>query len=89
MSQRDKQKSADHSSGSIDESPIEAVIDSLTNTEKRSNWMILVGAPDWVRGVMQRLHVAQVVEVGCWSKLLPTRKPDEVISVLQRPRVEE
>jgi hypothetical protein len=29
--------------------------ESLTKTEKRSNWMILVGAPDWVRGVIQRL----------------------------------
>ena len=73
----------------FNEAPIEAVIDSLTGTEKRSNWMILVGTPNWVRGVIHRLHSAQITEVRDWSRLLPTRNADEVISVMQRPRVEE
>jgi len=71
------------------QTPIEAVIDGLTNAEKRSNRMILVGAPDWVRGVIHRLHSARITEVRDWSRLLPTRNADEVISVMQRPRVEE
>lgn len=66
--------------------PIGEIIELNPKNEVADDAM---GASDWVRGGIQRLHVAQVVEVGCWSKLLPTRKPDEVISVLQRPRVEE
>lgn len=72
-----------------DESPIEAVIESLTHAEKKSNWMILVGARPWVKRVIHRLHSARIAEVRDWSKSLPTRNPDEVISVMQRPRVEE
>lgn len=86
MSQQDNWENAENLSANADESPIEVVIERLAQGEKRSNWMILVGAPDWVRGVIQRLHLAQIVEVGSWSKLLPTRNPDEVISVLQRRR---
>ncbi len=71
------------------QTPIEAMIDSLTNAEKRSNWMILVGAPDWVRGVIHRLHSARITEVSDWSRLMPTRNVDEVISVIQRSRVEK
>lgn len=72
-----------------DESPIEVVIESLAKGEKRSNWMIVVGAPDWVKGVIRRLHLAQIVEVGFWTTLLLTRNPNEGISVLQRRRGEE
>lgn len=68
------------------ESFAETGLNALATAEKRSNRMILVGAPDWVRGVIQRLHHARIVEAGAWSKLLPTRQPDEVISVLQRSR---
>jgi hypothetical protein len=69
-----------------DPTPVDAILNTLEMAERRSNWMILVGAPDWVKGVIQRLHSAQIVEVSSWSKLLSTRKSDEVISVLQRPR---
>jgi hypothetical protein len=72
-----------------DETPIDAVIDRLTHTEKRSNRMILIGAPDWVRKIIHLMHVARITEVKDWSKLTPTRHPDEVISLMQRPRVEE
>ncbi|UBF29301.1 hypothetical protein K9N68_16575 [Kovacikia minuta CCNUW1] len=72
-----------------DKTPIEAVMESLTDAEKRSNWMILVGTPNWVRGVIHRLHSARITEVRDWSRLMPTRNVDEVISVMQRPRVEE
>ena len=47
-----------------DPTPVDAILNTLETAERQSNWMILVGAPDWVRGVIQRLHVAQVVEVG-------------------------
>ncbi len=76
-------------SDDFDQTSIKAVINHLTDTEKRSNWMILVGTPNWVRGVIHRLHSARIAEVRDWSRLMPTRNVDEVISVMQRPRVEE
>ncbi len=72
-----------------DSIPVDAVLYILETTERRSNRMILVGAPDWVRGVIHRLHSARITEVRDWSRLMPTRNADEVISVMQRPRVEE
>jgi hypothetical protein len=56
------------------------------HTEGRSNQLIWIGAPDWVNGVIQRLHSAQIVEIRDWSRLMPTRNADEVISLVQRPR---
>lgn len=76
-------------SDDFDQTPIEAVINHLTDAEKRSNWMILVGTPNWVKGVIHRLHSARITEVRDWSRLLPTRNADEVISVMQRPKVDE
>ncbi|MCY7392190.1 MAG: hypothetical protein LH647_12115 [Leptolyngbyaceae cyanobacterium CAN_BIN12] len=48
-----------------------------------------MGTPNWVRGVIHRLHSARIAEVRDWSRLMPTRNADEVISMMQRPRVEE
>ncbi|MBW4659569.1 MAG: hypothetical protein KME15_12915 [Drouetiella hepatica Uher 2000/2452] len=72
-----------------DESPIAAVLDHLSRSEKRSNQMILIGAPAWVKKIIHLMHVARITEVRDWSRLMPTRNPDEVISLMQRPRVEE
>ena len=72
-----------------DSTPVEAILNTLEASERRSNWMILVGTPSWVRGVIHRLHSARITEVRDWSRLLPTRNADEVISVMQRPRVDE
>jgi hypothetical protein len=60
----------------------------LARSEGRSNQMILIGAPDWVHGVIHRLHHAQIVEIRDWSRIMPTRNIDEVISLVQRPRTE-
>jgi len=73
----------------LDQTPTDAVIDSLTQAEKRSNRMILIGAPDWVRKIIHLLHIARITEVRDWSKLTPTRHPNEAISLMQRPRVEK
>lgn len=67
----------------------EVMIDSLLNTEKRANRMILIGAPKWVRGIIHLLHAVGVTEVKEWSRLMRTRNPNEVITLLQRPRVED
>lgn len=71
------------------EIPTDDIVDTLTRAGKRSNRMILIGAPDWVRGVIHRLHGAGITEVKDWTRLTPTRDPDEVISLMQRPRVQE
>ena len=73
----------------VDESPIAAVLDHLARSEKRSNQMILIGAPAWVKKIIHLMHVARITEVRDWSRLMPTRNPDEAISLMQRPRVEE
>jgi hypothetical protein len=72
-----------------DESFTETVLEALTTSEKRSNRMILTGAPDWVRKIIHLMHIARITEVRDWSRLIPTRNPDEVISLMQRPRAEE
>ena len=71
----------------VDESPIASVLDHRARSEKRSNQMILVGAPAWVKKIIQLMHVARITEVRDWSRLMPTRNPDEVISLMQRSRV--
>lgn len=73
----------------FNETPTDAIVDTLTRSDKRSNRMILIGAPDWVRGVIHRLHGAGITEVKDWTRLTPTRNPDEVMSLMQRPRVQE
>jgi len=71
------------------ESLTEAVVDTLARSEKRSNQMILIGAPTWMKKIIHLMHVARITEVRDWSRLTPTRHADEVISLMQRPRVEE
>jgi hypothetical protein len=51
--------------------------------------MILIGAPDWVRTIIHLMHVARITEMRDWSRLTPTRNLDEVISLMQRPRVDQ
>jgi hypothetical protein len=51
--------------------------------------MILIGAPEWVTGMIHRLHIAGIAEAGLWTKLMPTRNRGERISVLMRPRVQD
>lgn len=76
-------------SAQSDELFARTVLDALTTSEKRSNQMILIGAPAWVKKIIHLMHVARITEVRDWSRLMPTRNPDEVISLMQRPRVEE
>ncbi len=65
--------------------PIDEISVDLS-TPGRSNQLVLIGAPDWVKSVIHRLHNLGFAEAGHWSKLLPTRNPDEVISLSQWPR---
>ncbi len=48
--------------------------------------IMLIGATAWVKNMIAQLYSARIAEVGSWSRLVPTGKPDEVIAVLQRPR---
>jgi hypothetical protein len=65
-----------------DESFAETVSEALTVSEKRSNQMILIGAPAWVRKIIHLMHVARITEVRDWSRPMPTRNLDEVISLM-------
>ncbi|NJO78152.1 MAG: hypothetical protein HC827_06245 [Cyanobacteria bacterium RM1_2_2] len=56
------------------------------NLDWQYNRMILIGEPDWVRGMIYRLHAVGIAEVSTWSRIMPTGKPGEVISTLLRPR---
>lgn len=66
--------------------PPASVVDTFTLSGKPANRMILIGAPEWVRGVIHRLHCLGVAEVGAWTPLTPTRNAGEVISILKKPR---
>ncbi|NEQ31047.1 MAG: hypothetical protein F6K04_08590 [Leptolyngbya sp. SIO4C5] len=55
-------------------------------TKTRSNRMILIGAPSWVRGMMGRLHAIGFVEMSRWSKPEQTPQEDEVISLWAQRR---
>lgn len=63
-------------------------IDAL-NSGKSANRMILISTPQWVKGVIYRLHSLGFAEMSEWSRLTPTRNPKEMISMLQRPRVQD
>jgi hypothetical protein len=80
---------SENQSPQSDESLTEAVVDALVSSAKPSNRMILIGAPTWVRKIIHLMHVARITEVRDWSRLMPTRNPNEVISLMQRPKVEE
>ncbi|MBD2256242.1 hypothetical protein [Pseudanabaena sp. FACHB-2040] len=68
---------------------IEMMINNLLRSEKRANRMILIGAPNWVRGIIRLLHISRIAEVKDWSRLMQTRNPNEVISLMHRPRADE
>ena len=72
-----------------DELLTKTVLHALVASERRSNQMILIGAPAWVKKIIHMMHVARIAEVRDWSRLAPTRNPDEVISLVQRPRAED
>ena len=89
MSDVGDQQGSENSVNTGDESPIAAVLDQLARSERRSNQMILIGAPAWVKKIIHMMHVARIAEVRDWSRLAPTRNADEVISLVQRPRAED
>jgi hypothetical protein len=43
---------------------------------------LLIGSPQAVRHTIHELHVLNYAEAIVWSPLLPTNKPDEVMSIL-------
>lgn len=61
-----------------------ATPDRTKEFDRRFNKMILIGTPDWVNGMIWRLHASGIAEAGSWSRLLPTGNPGEVISTLLR-----
>ena len=73
----------------IDATSIDAILENLSRAPQRSNRMILIGAPAWVRRMIHLMHVARITEVRDWSPCMPTRDRTEVISLIQRPRVEK
>ena len=89
MSDAEDKRVSENSPNPADESPIAAVLDHLARSEKRSNQMILIGAPAWVKKIIHMMHVARIAEVRDWSRLAPTCNADEVISLVQRPRAED
>lgn len=80
----DNQQPKDSDGSSFDD-----FLRELDALEKPVNRMILIGAPRWVKKIIQLLQVARIAEVGDWSRLIQTRNPDEVISLMHRPRVDE
>lgn len=59
---------------------------NIDDLDWQYNRMILIGEPEWVRGMIYRLHAVGIAEVSTWSRITPTGKPGEVISTLLRPR---
>ena len=89
MNQPEDTQESEHSSTDTNESAIAPVLNHLSHAQTRSNQMILIGAPNWVKKIIHLMHIARITEVRDWSRLTPTRNPDEVISLMQRPRAEE
>lgn len=67
--------------------PEPLTIEAFIQSSQPANRMISIGAPQWVKGVIHRLHGLGVFPVTGWTPLLPTGKAGEVISILKRPRV--
>ncbi|MBE9114736.1 hypothetical protein IQ249_02385 [Lusitaniella coriacea LEGE 07157] len=67
--------------------PRKSPAEAFTISSKPANRMILIGASEWVRGTIHRLHCLGIAEVGLWSQVIPTRNPGEVISILTRSRI--
>lgn len=59
-----------------------ATLDRCEEPNRHFNKMILIGTPEWVRGMIFRLHASGIAEASTWSRLLPTGNPGEVISTL-------
>jgi hypothetical protein len=89
MSQSKDQQVPENQPTRPDSNPIDEVLENRTDSQSRSNRMILIGAPAWVRRMIHLLHVARITEVRDWSPMIPTQNLNEVISLVQRPRVEE
>jgi hypothetical protein len=89
MSQSEDQQTSENQPPLPNGNSIDDVLESRTNSQPRSNRMILIGAPAWVRRMIHLLHVARITEVRDWSPMIPTQNLNEVISLVQRPRVEE
>jgi hypothetical protein len=53
--------------------PTASIAEALENLGQPANRMILMGSPEWVSGVIHKLHCLGVAEVGSWSKLIPIR----------------
>jgi hypothetical protein len=54
------------------------------DSEHQLNKIMLVGAPDWIRNVIHRLHLLGFAEAGSWSRLIPTKNHNEKMSILAR-----
>lgn len=67
----------------------EPVLDAIAPSEKPLNRMILIGAPAWVMRIIHLMHAAHITEVKEWSRPMPTRNTNEVISLMQRPKLDE
>jgi hypothetical protein len=55
-----------------------------SSTQKQSNQIILMGAPEWVKGMIYRFHSIGIAGAGDWSKMVPTKKVGEATAILQR-----
>lgn len=67
------------------ETSADQILAALPASSKPLNRLILLGSSDWVTGVIHRLHNLGFAEVGNWTRPMPTRNPNEVISLLHRP----
>lgn len=69
-----------------DTDDVELQSTSTENLDWQYNRMVLIGELEWVKGMIRRLHAVGIAEASTWSRIVPTGKPDEVISTLLRPR---
>jgi hypothetical protein len=70
------------------QTPAISIPHAFAPSDPPANRMILVGAPDWIKTMIHRMHSARIAEVWAWSQLMPTGNQGEMISVLKRPRIE-
>jgi hypothetical protein len=71
------------------QTPATSIADTFAPSDPPANRMILIGAPQWIKGIINRMHIAGIAENWAWSQLTPTRNPGEMISVLKRRRVQD
>ena len=65
---------------------IPAIANPFLDGDNPANRMILMGNPQWIRSVIHRLHCLGVVEVSCWSPILPVGKSGEAMSLVKYSR---